>query len=135
MNGKERVQAAVAREPVDYVPLGLYTVDYDTVERVIGRPTYVRNKIAIKLALWEGRRDEVAQSIKEDTVAFYRKIDCADLILPKEAPFLPPRDYCPDPPQCALRCCSTPLSPPPVIHFRPHCRPVASPSCPIPAHR
>jgi len=99
MNSKERVAAAIAREPVDMVPLGFYAVDHDTVERVIGRPTYVRNKIAIQIALWEGRRNEVAESLKADTVAFYRKIDCADLILPKEPMLLPPADYTPDPPR------------------------------------
>jgi len=99
MNSKQRVQAAIARKPVDRVPLGFYAVDYDTVERVLGHKTYVRNKIAIQLALWEGRRDEVAESLKKDTVEFYRKIDCADLILPKEAPLLPPKDYAPDPPK------------------------------------
>ena len=81
------------------MPLGFYAVDHDTVEKVLGRPTYVRNKIAIQVALWEGRRDEVADSLKTDTVEFYRKIDCADLILPKEACVLPPKDYQPDPPR------------------------------------
>jgi hypothetical protein len=99
MTSKERVKAAIARQPVDKVPLGFYAVDYDTVERVIGHPTYVRNKIALQVALWEKRRDEVAESLKKDTVKFYRKIDCADIILPKEAPLLPPADYEPNPPR------------------------------------
>ena len=93
MNSRERVRAAIERKPVDQVPLGFYCVDYDIVERVLGRPTYVRNKIAFQVALWEGRREEVAHSLKEDTVEFYRKIDCADIILPKEARYLPPKDY------------------------------------------
>jgi len=99
MNSKERVQAAIARQPVDKVPLGFYAADYDTVERVIGHKTYVRNKVEMRLALWDGRREEVAESLKKDTVAFYRKIDCADLLLPKEACVLPPKDYEPDPPR------------------------------------
>jgi uroporphyrinogen decarboxylase len=99
MNAKERVRAAIARQPVDQVPLGFYAVDHDTVEKVIGRPTYVRNKVAVQLALWEGRRDEVAQGLKQDVVEFYRKIDCADLILPKEAQLLPPADYEPESPR------------------------------------
>lgn len=99
MNSRERVTAAIARQPVDRVPLGLYAVDHDTVERVIGRPTYVRNKIATQIALWEGRRAELAESLKADTVEFYRKIDCADIILPKEPMVLPPADYEPDPPK------------------------------------
>ena len=99
MTSKERVQAAIAREPVDRVPLGFYAVDYDIVERVIGRKTLVRNKIETQIAIWEGRRDELAESYKVDSVEFYRKIDCADIILPKEAPLLPPRDGEPDPPK------------------------------------
>lgn len=99
MNGKQRVQAAIAREPVDKVPLGFYAVDHDTIARVIGHETYVRNKVAAQVALWEGRRAEVAESLKVDTVEFFRKVDCADLILPKEAVLLPPKDYEADPPQ------------------------------------
>jgi len=97
MTGKERVKAAIARQPVDRVPLGFYVVDCDTIEHVIGRKTLVRNKVEIKLALAAGRRDEVAESFKKDTVEFYRKIDCADLILPKEAAYLPPKNYQPEP--------------------------------------
>lgn len=99
MNSKERVTAAIARKPVDMVPLGFYAVDHDTVAKVIGRPTYVRNKIKTQIALWDGRRDEVAESIKKDTVEFYRKINCADLILLKEACLLPPKNYDPRPPK------------------------------------
>lgn len=93
MNGKERVRNAIARKPVDKIPLGFYAVDCDTIERVIGRKTFVRDRIGAMLALAEGRRAEVAESYKKDSVEFYRKIDCADLIIPKEAAFLPPKNY------------------------------------------
>ena len=93
MNSKERVRAAVARQPVDRVPLGFYAVDCDTVGRVLGRSTWVRDKVETQIALWEGRRAELAESLKADVVEFYRKIDCADLLLPKEAMLLPPADY------------------------------------------
>lgn len=99
MNSRERVAAAIARRPVDRVPLGFYAVDHDTVARVLGHPTYVRNKIEIQIALWEGRRGEVAECLKKDTVDFYRKIDCADILLPKEAQLLPPADYRPEAPK------------------------------------
>lgn len=99
MNSRERVSAAMARKPVDRVPLGFYAVDHDTIEHVIGRPTMIRNKVETQIAIWEGRRDELAESYKKDSVEFYRKIDCADLILFKEAPLLPPADYEPDPPK------------------------------------
>lgn len=97
MNGRERVANTIARKPADKIPLGFYAVDCDIVEKVIGRKTFVRDKIAVPLALAEGRRAEVAESFKHDTVEFYRKIDCADLIIPKEAALLPPKDYVPQP--------------------------------------
>ena len=96
MNSKERVRAAVARERVDKVPLGFYVVDYDIVERVIGHETYVRNKVKSQIAFWEGRRDEVVESYKKDTVEFYRKVDLCDLICFKEAPLVPPKGYVPE---------------------------------------
>jgi hypothetical protein len=99
MTGKERVHATIARQPADAVPLGLYLVDCDTISKVIGRPTLVRNRVEAQIALWEGRRDELAESYKKDTVEFYRKIDCADIILYKEAALLPPKGYVPDPPK------------------------------------
>ena len=99
MTGKERIRATIERRGTDCVPLGFYAVDHEIVSKVLGRATYVRDKIARKVLLWEGRRDELAASYKTDTVEFYRKIDCADIILPKEAPELPPADYTPpDPP-------------------------------------
>ncbi len=100
MNSKERVRAAIRRERPDKVPLGFYIVDYDIVEKVIGHPTYVRNKVKAQLAFWEGRRDEVVESYKRDTVEFYRRIDIADIICFKEAPIVPPKGYRPeDPPR------------------------------------
>jgi len=100
MTGKERIAATIDRRPTDHVPLGFYAVDYDIVGKVLGRRTYVRDKIAQKVLVWEGRRDELAESYKRDTVEFYRKIDCADIILPKEPAILPPKGYAPqDPPK------------------------------------
>jgi hypothetical protein len=97
VTSRERVRAAIRHEPVDRVPLGFYAVDCDTAGRVLGRPTLVRDKIRVALALAEGRRDEVAECLKRDSVELYRKLDCADLIIPKEAQLLPPRDEEPEP--------------------------------------
>ncbi|HQO36848.1 MAG TPA: uroporphyrinogen decarboxylase family protein [bacterium] len=99
MTGKECVQAAIAHKEIDYVPLGFYLADHDIIEKVIGRPTYVRNRIASQIAFWEGRRDEVVESYKKDTIEFYEKIDCVDLLTYKEACTVPPKDYDPDPPE------------------------------------
>ncbi len=100
MNSKERVRAALSRQPVDRVPLGLLVTDYDTVERIIGHETYVRNKVKAQIAFWEGRRDEVVDSYKEDIVDFHRKIGLTDLISPWECPLVPPKGHAPeDPPR------------------------------------
>ncbi|MBI5093719.1 MAG: hypothetical protein HZB26_14905 [Candidatus Hydrogenedentes bacterium] len=93
MTSKECVRRVINREPAPYVPLGFYVVDYDTVESVIGHETFVRNKIKQQLALWDGRRDEMAESLKKDTVEFFQKIDCCDIVTFKEAAILPPKGY------------------------------------------
>lgn len=98
MNSKERVKAALEKKPADKVPLGFYTVDHDTISKVIGRPTYLRNKPGFKVAIWEGRRDEVVESMKKDIVDFYKKIDCVDLLTFKEAHPVPPKGFKPEKP-------------------------------------
>lgn len=96
MNSKERVCAVLDRQVPDKVPVGLYLVDYDTIERIIGRETFVRNTIKTRLALAAGRRDEVVESYKQDVVDLYRKLDCVDLITFKDTFPLPPKDYTPE---------------------------------------
>jgi hypothetical protein len=96
MNSKVRVKNALEKKSVDKIPLGFYVVDHDIISKVIGRPTYLRNKPAIQLAVWEGRRDEIVESMKTDIVDFYTKIDCVDLLTLKEACRMPPRGYMPE---------------------------------------
>lgn len=50
------------------------------MSRVIGHETFYRAKARSFLALWEGRRDEVVHSWKEDGIDFFRKMDCFDII-------------------------------------------------------
>jgi hypothetical protein len=95
MSGKERIISIIKRKEVDKIPLGFYVVDYDIIEKVIGRKTYVRNKIKSQIAIWKGKRDEVVESYKKDTVEFYKKIDCVDILTFKEAAILPPINYQP----------------------------------------
>jgi hypothetical protein len=97
MNSKQVVNDVLNRKQPAYIPLGTYAIDCDTVERIIGHETYVRNKVKIFLALMDGKRDEVVQSLKEDAVDLFQRLDCIDLLLPeKEAQVLPPRDYTPE---------------------------------------
>jgi hypothetical protein len=100
MNSKERVKQALDRKPADKIPLGLYLVDCDTIANVIGRETYLCNPPAYWPAIWEGRRNEVAESMKRDLVDLYRKLDCVDLINFKEARILPAKnEIMEDPPR------------------------------------
>lgn len=94
MTSKERVQAVLRGETPDKVPWGEWAVDFDTVSRVLGRETFYRAKAKSQFAFWEGRRDEVVQSWKEDAIEFFRKMDCFDIInvSAMASSVAPPRD-------------------------------------------
>ena len=68
VTSKERVKAALDHREPDRVPIGEFAVDHDTVERVLGRPTFWRAHFATTRALWDGRRDDVVSSMKRDLV-------------------------------------------------------------------
>ena len=80
MNSRERVLAVFQGKVPDRVPWGEWAVDADTVGRVIGRPTYLRAKARSQIALWEGRREEVVASWRDDAIAFYRAFDALDIV-------------------------------------------------------
>jgi len=100
MNSKERVRAVLAGVIPDRVPFGEFAVDFDTVEKVIGHETYYRAKARSQIAFWEGRRDEVVQSWKEDGIAFFKKMDCFDIINigAMASSLAPPRGFLPEKP-------------------------------------
>ncbi len=80
MTSKERINAVLKKEIPDKVPGGEWAIDFDTVSRIIGHDTYYRAKAKSQLAFWDGWRDEVVQSWKEDGIEFFRKMDCFDII-------------------------------------------------------
>lgn len=80
MNSKERVKAVLDKEIPDKVPWGEWAVDFDTVSKVIGHDTFYRAKAKSQFAFWDGRRDEVVQSWKEDGIEFFKKMACFDII-------------------------------------------------------
>ncbi|MCD6307552.1 MAG: hypothetical protein J7M24_01005, partial [Candidatus Latescibacteria bacterium] len=81
MNSKQRVNAVLAGKLPDRVPWGEWAIDFDTVSKIISRDdTYYRAKAKSQFAFWEGRRDEVVQSWKEDGIEFFKKMDCLDII-------------------------------------------------------
>jgi len=79
MTSKERVLAALRRDPLgrlpDAVPIGEFAIDYPMFEAVLGRPSFWRGHVKTAKALWEGRRDEVVESMIADAIEFFHKTD------------------------------------------------------------
>jgi hypothetical protein len=92
---------ALNHEVPDEIPFGEFAIDFDTVERILEHETYLRAKAKSQIAFWEGRRDEVVQSWKEDAVELYRKLDFIDIVHAgaMASSIAPPADYEPDPPR------------------------------------
>ena len=96
MNSKERVALTISHQEPDRVPVGEFGIDHDHVSKVIGHHTYWRNRKDTTLALWEGRRDEVVDSLKKDCEELTKKLDY-DIITVE---LVPPKNYYPeDPPR------------------------------------
>ena len=96
MTSKERVIATINHKEPDRVPIGEWGIDHDHVSRIIGKHTYWRNHKDTTLALWENRRDEVVESLKEDYCKLVEALDydivTVDLVPPKS-------HYIEDPPK------------------------------------
>jgi hypothetical protein len=80
MSSRERVARVLRGEIPDRVPIGEYAIDGDTVERIIGHETFLRAKAKSQIAFWDGRRDEVAQSWKEDFIELHRRLPVFDIV-------------------------------------------------------
>ena len=68
MTSKERVLATLAHQEPDRVPTGEFAIDYAIIEKLFGRKSYHRGKRQYIEAFWQGRRDEVVESMKRDAV-------------------------------------------------------------------
>ncbi|GHU04789.1 uroporphyrinogen III decarboxylase [Spirochaetia bacterium] len=88
MNSKERVLAAIKHQEPDRVPVGEWGIDHDHVSRILGRHSYWRNRRDTTFALWEGRRDEIVESMKQDYAELVEKLDY-DVVT---VPLVPPRN-------------------------------------------
>lgn len=101
MNSKERVKAVFSGYTPDRVPWGEFAIDFDTAAKVIGHETYYRAKAKSEMAFWDGRRDEVVQSWKEDSIELFRKLDCLDIINVSALAcgIAPPEGYKPEKPK------------------------------------
>lgn len=93
MSRKERVRQAILHRETDQVPVGEWIVDYEPASLMLGRATLLRGKANLARALWEGRRDEVVDSVKRDLVELIRRMDvdlvCADLTFPRDIRYEP----------------------------------------------
>ncbi|MBT8353425.1 MAG: hypothetical protein KJO60_02815, partial [Desulfofustis sp.] len=74
MNSNERVAKVFAGEIPDRVPIGEFAIDFDAIEKIIGRPTYLRAKAKSKIAFWEGRHEEVIESYINDHIELHEKL-------------------------------------------------------------
>ncbi|MGC9318156.1 MAG: uroporphyrinogen decarboxylase family protein [Armatimonadota bacterium] len=99
MTSRERVRAALRFEEPDKVPLACYAIDCDTASRVLGRKTFIRDKAGQRLAFWEGRRDEVVESLKRDIPELFHRLDLYDVIHLRKIAIVPPAGYHPPAPR------------------------------------
>ena len=90
MTSKERVTAALEGRIPDRVPYGEFAVDFDTVERILGRKTFLRAKAESQIAFWEGRDDEVAESWLEDHIELHKKLGLDIVTFPMATWEMPP---------------------------------------------
>ena len=75
MTPKERVYAALEHREPDRIPWGEHSIDYNVYEDILGRETLVQAKFRQTRAMWDGRRDEVIDSMKRDIVDFTLAMD------------------------------------------------------------
>lgn len=90
MTSKDRVLTTLEGRIPDRVPWGEFAIDFDTVERLLGHETYLRAKAKSKIAFWEKRHDEVAQSYLEDHIALHRRLDLDIVTFPMATWEIPP---------------------------------------------
>jgi uroporphyrinogen decarboxylase len=93
MNSKERTLAAIKHQEPDRVPVGEWGIDHDHVGRILGRHSFWRNRRDTTLALWDGRRDEIVESMKKDYTELIEKLDY-DVVT---VPLVPPKNSSPEP--------------------------------------
>ena len=74
MNSNQRVAKVFSGEVPDRVPIGEFAIDFDTIEKIIGHPTYLRAKAKSKIAFWENRHDEVIESYITDHIELHEKL-------------------------------------------------------------
>jgi hypothetical protein len=97
MNSKERVRRTLEGHIPDRVPWGEFAVDFDTVDKVIGHETYLRAKAKSRLAFWQGRHAEVAESYLKDHIELHRRLELDIVTFPMATWEIPPETDDPPP--------------------------------------
>jgi len=82
---RERVLKTLQHREPDIVPWGEHYIDYNVYEDILGRPTLVHAKFRETEAMWEGRRDEVMECYKRDTIELAEALDM-DIITVERMP-------------------------------------------------
>ena len=72
---RERVLKTLQHQEPDIVPWGEHYIDYNVYEDILGRPTLLHAKFRETQALWDGRRDEVVERYKRDTIELVEALD------------------------------------------------------------
>lgn len=99
MSSKERVLATLEGRHPDRVPWAEFAVDFDTVEKIIGHKTFLRAKARSRIAFWESRHEEVAQSYLEDHIELHRRLELDIITFPMATWEIPPETDDPPPRQ------------------------------------
>ncbi len=97
MTSKERVVATLEGRIPDRVPYGEFCVDFDTVERILGRETYLRAKARSQIAFWERRHAEVVASWTADHIELHRRLPLDIVNFPMATWEVPPETDDPPP--------------------------------------
>jgi len=97
MDSKQRVLTTMNGEEPDRVPIGEFAIDFDTVEKILGRETFLRAKAKSQIAFWEGRHDEVAESYLNDHIELFEKLDLDIVTFPMATWLIPPETDDPPP--------------------------------------
>jgi uroporphyrinogen decarboxylase len=79
---KERMIAAFEHREPDRVPIGEQGVDWEITDLALGVKTLYRAKWRTYTALWEGRRDEIAESHSRDLIGLTRKFGWDFVVVP-----------------------------------------------------
>ena len=77
---KERVIAALEHREPDRIPWGEHSIDFNVFEMFLGRPSLMHAKFRETQAYWEGRRDEVVNSYKRDTVDLVKMLEMPSIV-------------------------------------------------------